>query len=88
MKKKQAIWIILMLCWWGFLFPEFTFSEDNLRAVYSEEATEAGEDCHSQRQWDTYVDFLGAEPEQIKVKSRLLEWMKDWWNQADVNAVK
>lgn len=81
MKKKQTIWFVLMLCWWGFLFPELTFSEDNLRAVYTGEICETEKECISQSQWDTYVDFLGAEPEQIKVKSKLFELLKEWWNQ-------
>ena len=30
MKKKQTTWFMLMLCFWGLLFPELTFSEDAL----------------------------------------------------------
>ena len=89
MKKKQTIWFILMLCWWGLLFPELTFTEDSLRAVYTGASAEdeMGEEYLTeealakleQSQWDTYVDFLHAEPEQVKIKSRLLEILSDLW---------
>ena len=75
LKKKQTVWFIIMLCWWGFLFPELTFTEDSLRVVYTEEdATELNQD-----QWEKYVEFLSANPEQVKIKSRLLEWLEDLW---------
>ncbi|MBQ7360269.1 MAG: hypothetical protein IJW63_09255 [Lachnospiraceae bacterium] len=74
MKKKQTVWFIIMLCWWGFLFPELTFTEDSLRVVYAKEEVELNQD-----QWEKYVEFLGAEPEQVKIKSRLLEWLGDLW---------
>lgn len=82
MKKKKAIWFVLMLCWWGILFPELTFTEDSLRVVYTEECVREslGEETDiEQSQWETYVDFLKAGPEQVKVKSKLLELLKGLW---------
>ncbi len=90
LKKKNTIWLVIMLCWWGFLFPELTFTEDSLRVVYTEEVQgeklEDGQEVPTEviaqiesSQWDKYVELLSAEPEQVKIKSRLLEWLKDLW---------
>ena len=81
MKKKKTVWLALMLCWWGFLFPELTFTEDSLRVVYTKEYE--GELCAEadtgQCRWETYVDFLNAQPERVKVKSKLFELLKGLW---------
>lgn len=77
MKKKKTILLIWMLCWWGFLFPELTFTEDSLRVVYTQEAQEFEQMNSSQ--WEKYMDLLKAEPEQVKIKSRFLEWLEELW---------
>lgn len=84
MKKKQTLWLVIMLCWWGFLFPELTFTEDSLRVVLAEsennmEVRELEEQL-SKDQWEKYVDFLGAQPEQVKVKSKVWELIKNLWD--------
>lgn len=81
MKRKKAVWFALMLCWWGFLFPELTFTEDSLRVICVKETEESFPEVDklNQSQWETYMDFLKAEPEQVKVKSKLLELLKGLW---------
>jgi hypothetical protein len=80
MKKKQATWFMLMFCFWGLLFPELTFSEDALKVVYTEADFEVDEKYKEQTQWEIYMDFLKANPEQVKVKSKLLEMLKSLWD--------
>ena len=81
MKKKKAVWFALMLCWWGLLFPELTFTEDSLRVVYTKECEgKLGAEADiEQSRWETYVDFLNAQPQQVKVKSKLFELLKGLW---------
>ncbi|MBQ9122854.1 MAG: hypothetical protein IJY10_05105 [Lachnospiraceae bacterium] len=82
MKKKQTLWFLIMLCWWGLLFPELTFTEDSLRVVQtSEEVEDSWEESMQldRDQWETYVDFLGAEPQQVKFKSKIWDFLKSLW---------
>ena len=90
MKRKKAIWLMIMLCWWGFLFPELTFTEDSLRVVYkSQESGNAlGDEGElpaeaiakmEEGQWEKYVALLNAKPEQVKIKSKFMEWLSTLW---------
>lgn len=59
------------LVWWGVLYPELCFPRDTYEVVYGmeEEEAQASEEEICRR-------LLQADGEQVIVKSRLLEWLK------------
>lgn len=70
-KIKKAMWLIMAFTWWGLLYPELTLTEDTWRIVWVSE--EEREDARNDSSLETYYKLLSAEPNQIKIKSRLLE---------------
>ena len=62
----------------GLLYPELCITEDTCRVVY---VTEDGrEEVVSVKEGsELYYQLLSAEPEEIKIKSRLLEWLGSIW---------
>lgn len=80
MKKKQTTWFMLMLCFWGLLFPELTFSEDALKVVCKEADAKLQEQYDDKTQWEIYMDFLQADPKQVKIRSKLLELLQSMWD--------
>lgn len=73
-KIKKAIWLLAAFGWWGVLYPELSLTEDTYRMWKVEngvltEVSDTEELCATQ----IYYNLLSAEPEQIKIKSRLLE---------------
>lgn len=73
LKIKKAMWLILAFGWWGVLYPEFTLTEDTFRIVWVTE--KAPEDWEEESATEIYYDLLQAEPGQIKIKSKLLEFL-------------
>ena len=58
--------------WTGFVYPEITFHKSVGKAY-----TATGEEREEIYGMDLYRELLKAEPEQIKVKSRLLEFLRE-----------
>lgn len=75
---KQLRWLpagILILLWWGVLYPETALTQDAYRVVdaYGNEVELSEEDREK-----VYEQILQAEPSQVKYRSILLEWIKEW----------
>lgn len=78
-KKQMAVTAMKMMLvfpaftvWTGFVYPEITFQK-NVGKVYTSDGKERGD----MSGMDLYKELFKAEPEQIKVKSRLLEFLKE-----------
>lgn len=78
-KKQMAVSIMKMMLvfpaftmWTGFVYPEITFQK-NVGKAYTAE----GEVRKEVSGMDLYRELFGAEPEQIRIKSRLLEFLKE-----------
>ncbi len=71
LKIKKAMWLIFAFGWWGVLYPEFTLTEDTFRIVWLNE--EEQEEWDKESATEIYYDLLQAEPNQIRIKSKLLE---------------
>lgn len=55
--------------WWAVLYPELCFPEDTYDIIYEmEEENISGDESHQRLLW--------ADEEQIIIRSRLLEWIK------------
>ena len=69
---------VAMIGFLGFLYPELCITEDTCRVVY---VTEDGkeEEIPVEEGSELYYQLLSAEPEEIKMKSRLLEWLRSIW---------
>lgn len=74
MKKniKFGITMVAIFIWCGMMYPELVFKE-NVICVLSEDGSKsipsAAETCRQ---------FLKSGPEQIEIKSRVLEWLADF----------
>lgn len=72
---KMLLWVCAAAGWWGVLFPEFTLTDDTyeITGELSEEdravLEEAGIDCL----------LMNAEPQQIRVKSKLFTIVSDYF---------
>ena len=78
-KKQMAINIMKMMLvfpaftvWTGFVYPEITFHKNVGRAY-----TVEGEERKEVFGMELYRELLKADPEQIRVISRLLEFLKE-----------
>lgn len=58
--------------WWSVLYPELCFPEDTYEIVYKD----AGEDAEMFSEEEICAGLLQAGEEQVIVKSRLLEWIR------------
>ncbi|MBD5460135.1 MAG: hypothetical protein HDR26_04225 [Lachnospiraceae bacterium] len=74
-KIKKAIWLLAALGWWGVLYPELSLTQDTCRIVWTEDMQPEEELSQTQ----IYYRLLSAEPEQIKIKSRLLEILASYF---------
>lgn len=73
-KIKKGIWLLAALGWWGVLYPELSLTKDTCRIVWTEDMQE-----EELSQTQIYYRLLSAEPEQIKIKSRLLEILASYF---------
>ncbi len=74
MKKKEIririlCGVCVAFCWWGLLYPEFSMTPDTYN-LPAKEAAEWNSDG------DVYRLFLETDREQIRFKSRLLEYLR------------
>lgn len=78
--KKKEIFIrksLLVLAAWGFFglfYPELSLLEDTCRIVYENKAGKE-EEIVIEPGSELYYKLLSAKPEEIKIKSRLWEWI-------------
>ena len=79
MKKQTAVTLMRMMltfpafvAWSGFIYPEMVFNK-NVGVAYTAEHEER-EDVTGM---EFYRELFHAEPEQIKIKSRLFELLKE-----------
>lgn len=69
---------VAMIGFLGFLYPDLCITEDTCRVVY---VTEDGkeEEIPVEEGSELYYQLLSAEPKEIKMKSRLFEWLCSIW---------
>ena len=67
---------LLAFGFWGMAFPEFTFTTDTI-TVFSEDGTQLSDEdfAHFQREHHIYYEIGTSAPEQIQLKSRVIEWI-------------
>lgn len=75
---------IAAFVWWCVFYPELCFPQDTYEVVYEMEETaveslSVTDLSEKSKQTDSY-SLLQAEGDQIVVKSRLLEWIKQHMN--------
>lgn len=74
---KYVRWLpagILLLLWWGVLFPETALTQDAYRVL---DANGNEIELSEEDREDMYEKLLQAEPSQIKYKSILWEWLQE-----------
>lgn len=80
---KIRLWIpacITIVLWWAVVFPEFALTEDAYR-VLDKEGQEA---ILSDRDKEhVYEEILHAQPSEIKVRSALLEYLREMMRNAE-----
>lgn len=87
MKKLWETGIILFSVWgfWGMIYPDLCFTEDVCKIVAddtmdgarNDRADDVSEDIPAGvLKEDVYTGLSGAKPEQIRMKSRILEKLK------------
>lgn len=91
MKKniKFGITMVAIFIWCGMMYPELVFTE-NVIGIRMEDSAGAEDGVQSEDRMslkdsggavfftaETYRGFLQSEPEQIEVKSRVLEWLEE-----------
>lgn len=65
---------VLAFVWWGVLYPELCFPRDTYEVMYEE--AEAAGDTEMLSEEEICDRLLQAGEEQVIVKSRLLEWIR------------
>ncbi len=70
LRISTAVAAMLVLTWWGVLYPELCFTEDTYEQIIIVDGQEIVSD-----QAD-YRDILGASGDEVVVRSRLLEWLE------------
>lgn len=71
MRLRTAAVSMIALAWWGVLYPELCFTENTCVQVIVSHGQEIVMD-----QTD-YQEILSASGDEIVVKSRFLEWLKE-----------
>lgn len=77
-RLKRIATTMLAIGFLGFLYPDVCMLDDTCRMVYrAEDGTE--QYVYMEEGSEMYYQLLSAEPEEIKIKSRLLEWLSSLW---------
>ena len=72
--KSWGYLAIITLLWWGVLYPEFSLTAENIRMV-DENGTVY--ECEIS-DYEAAQLVMNANGENVIIKSRLLEWLKEW----------
>lgn len=75
---KKTVWVIAALGFFGLFYPELCMLEDTCKVVYSTSEDEQAEILMPEGS-ELYYKLLSAEPEEIKIKSRLLEMLSTYF---------
>ena len=75
------LWMVTALGWWGFLYPELCLTPDTYRAV-NEQIEEQDEETLSAT--ELYYKLLSAQPEEVKIKTKLWETVKAYFEKSKV----
>lgn len=72
MKRLSEIIVlsILTIAWWGTFYPDLSLSKDICKIVY--ENAQENEDFLNEK-----ISIFSAKPGQVRVKSHILEYLKD-----------
>ncbi|HKM03940.1 MAG TPA: hypothetical protein VJZ04_05010 [Lachnospiraceae bacterium] len=72
MKRAKEIIVlsIFTIAWWGTFYPDLSLSKDICRVVYVDEVKD-------NRFMSKEINIFSAKSGQIKVKSRIFEFLKD-----------
>lgn len=70
---QLAILAVLSAGWWGILYPNLSMTEETFQAV-----AEDGQTDDTVSGTEGFFAMLKAQPEEIKVKSRLLDAAFEW----------
>ncbi len=75
---KKVAATLVAIGFLGFLYPELCILDDTCKMVYE---TEDGtvQYISAEEGSELYYQLLKAEPQEIKIKSRLLEWLSSIW---------
>ena len=75
--KKIAVTMVA-IGFFGFLYPDVCVLDDTCRKVYrAQDGTE--QYIYMEDGSEMYYQLLSAQPEEIKIKSRLFEWLSSLW---------
>ena len=75
---KRIALTMIAIGFLGFLYPDICMNDDTCRMVYRD--NEGKEQVvYVEEGSEMYYQLLSAEPEEIKIKSRLLEWLVSIW---------
>ena len=84
--KKAALWwkrgMAVLIAWsfFGILYPQLCILEDTCKVVYQNAAGET-EEITVPEGSELYYQLLSAKPEEIKIKSRLWEFISAYFVQ-------
>ena len=83
MKKAEKTYIIVSLCamlgWWGFFYPEFSLTPDNVNVIY-EELSEEDAFLSPDLSSESLIELLMNAPrEKVRFRSAFLKDMKSFW---------
>lgn len=67
--------ICVAFCWWGLLYPELTMTPDTYQVVWENGVFVPENKMKWDSEEDVYKMFLETDKEQIRFKSRLLEYL-------------
>lgn len=84
-QKNLGIRAIISMClaigWWDLWYPEITREADIYRVVYEEGTVQNSQEVVK---WEldeyTFYDFLSMDSDQIQFRSRLLEWIEEYFD--------
>lgn len=76
MRIKAAVCACLYMCWWGLLYPEIVINPDTCRVVDEETGEELLAQAGQMSAGLLYQALLGADRDQIRYRSRLLELLE------------
>lgn len=76
MKNNGNIGLLIMITvgWWGLMYPEYCLSENVVEMVCDITAEESREEISEE---ELLQNLLRAQPEEIVIKSRLYEYLKE-----------